>query len=35
MRVMLLQHTQEPERVVAQAAKLCYSAAGVEAIAEN
>jgi thymidylate synthase (FAD) len=32
---MLLQHTQEPERVVAQAAKLCYSAAGVEAIAEK
>jgi thymidylate synthase (FAD) len=35
MRVILLQHTQEPERVVAQAAKLCYSAAGVEAIAEK
>jgi thymidylate synthase (FAD) len=35
MQVILLQHTQDPERVVAQAAKLCYSAAGVEAIAEK
>jgi thymidylate synthase (FAD) len=35
MHVRLLQFTQEPERVVAQAAKLCYSAAGVEAIAEK
>jgi thymidylate synthase (FAD) len=35
MRVILLQHTQEPERVVAQAAKLCYSAADIEAIAEK
>ncbi len=35
MHVVLLQHTQEPEHVVAQAAKLCYSAAGVEAIAEK
>jgi thymidylate synthase (FAD) len=35
MQVILLQHTQDPERVVAQAARLCYSAAGVEAIAET
>jgi thymidylate synthase (FAD) len=35
MKVLLLQHTTDPERVVAQAAKLCYSAAGVEAIAEK
>jgi thymidylate synthase (FAD) len=35
MKVILLQHTQDPERVVAQAARLCYSAAGVEAIAEK
>ncbi len=33
MQVLLLQHTPEPERAVAQAAKLCYSAAGLEAIA--
>jgi thymidylate synthase (FAD) len=31
----MLQHTQDPEHVVAQAAKLCYSAVGVEAIAEK
>ena len=35
MSVILLQHTQEPERVVAQAAKLCYSAAGLKAIVEK
>jgi len=35
IKVILLQHTQEPERVVAQAAKLCYSASGIEAIAEK
>lgn len=35
MKVILLQHTQDPERVVAQAAKLCYSPVGVEAIAEK
>jgi len=35
MHVILMQHTQEPERVVAQAAKLCYSAVGIEAIAEK
>ncbi|NTV51562.1 MAG: FAD-dependent thymidylate synthase [Candidatus Firestonebacteria bacterium] len=35
IKVILLQHTQEPERVVAQAAKLCYSAVGLEAIAEK
>ncbi len=35
MLVKLLQHTREPELVVAQAAKLCYSDAGLEAIAEK
>jgi len=35
VKVLLLQHTTDPERVVAQAAKLCYSAVGVEAIAEK
>ena len=35
MQVLLLQHTTDPEAVVAQAAKLCYSASGVEAIAEK
>lgn len=33
MLVQLLQHTREPELVVAQAAKLCYSDAGLEEIA--
>jgi thymidylate synthase (FAD) len=35
MLVQLLQHTTDPERVVAQAAKLCYSASGIEAIGEK
>lgn len=35
LKVLLLQHTTQPEQVVAQAAKLCYSAVGVEAIAEK
>lgn len=35
MKVLLLRHTPEPEMAVAQAAKLCYSAVGVEAIAEK
>ncbi|HJA26025.1 MAG TPA: FAD-dependent thymidylate synthase [Candidatus Fournierella merdigallinarum] len=30
LRVMLIAHTPEPEKVVAAAAKLCYSSAGVE-----
>jgi thymidylate synthase (FAD) len=33
MLVQLLQHTREPERIIAQAAKLCYSDAGLETIA--
>lgn len=35
IKVILLKHSQEPEMIVAQAAKLCYSSVGVEAIAEK
>jgi thymidylate synthase (FAD) len=35
MRVTLLQHTPEPERMVAAAAKLCYSPVGAEAIRDR
>lgn len=35
MKVELLQHTPEPERVIAAAAKLCYSSVGVDQILEK
>ncbi len=35
MRVMLIAHTPEPERVVAAAAKLCYSNAGLNDLLEG
>ena len=35
MKVKLLAHTPEPEKVVSMAAKLCYSKVGVEGIEEN
>src|SRR6056297_2721911 len=35
MRVELIQHTPEPEKVVASAAKLCYSPVGVSEIMEK
>ena len=35
MKVELIAHTPEPERVVAAAAKLCYSAVGVDALMED
>jgi thymidylate synthase (FAD) len=35
MKVELLQHTPEPERVIAAAAKLCYSSVGVDEILEK
>ncbi len=35
IKVKLLEHTPEPERVVAMAARLCYSAAGAEELAER
>jgi len=35
MRVQLLAYTPDPERLVASAAKLCYSAVGVEEISER
>ena len=35
MKVKLLAHTPEPEKVISMAAKLCYSPVGVDEIAEN
>jgi thymidylate synthase (FAD) len=35
LNVVLLRHTPEPEEVVAMAAKLCYSASGVEELKEK
>ncbi|WIF96145.1 FAD-dependent thymidylate synthase [Caminicella sporogenes] len=35
MKVNLITYTPEPEKVVASAAKLCYSPVGIEEIAEN
>ena len=35
IKVKLLEHTPEPERAVAMAARLCYSAAGAEELAER
>ena len=35
IKVKLLGHTPHPERVVAMAARLCYSAAGAEELAEK
>ncbi|MEG1311030.1 MAG: FAD-dependent thymidylate synthase [Peptostreptococcaceae bacterium] len=35
MKVKLLSHTPEPEKVISMAAKLCYSSVGVEGIKEN
>ena len=35
MKIKLLSHTPEPEKVISMAAKLCYSSVGVEGIEEN
>jgi len=35
MRVTLLRYTPEPELLIASAARLCYSASGIEQIAEH
>lgn len=35
IKVKLLEHTPHPERVVAMAARLCYSASGAEELAEK
>ncbi|MBQ3854645.1 MAG: FAD-dependent thymidylate synthase [Anaerovibrio sp.] len=35
IKVKLLEHTPEPERAVAMAARLCYSASGAEELAER
>ena len=34
-KVTLLAYTPEPEKVIASAAKLCYSAAGIEKIEQG
>jgi thymidylate synthase (FAD) len=35
MKLILLQHTQEPEKIVAAAAKLCYSPVGADSLMEG
>ncbi|WP_407399394.1 FAD-dependent thymidylate synthase [Anaerovibrio sp.] len=35
IKVKLLEHTPEPERVVAMSARLCYSASGAEELSER
>lgn len=35
LKVKLISHTENPEKVVASAAKLCYSPVGVDEISEN
>src|SRR3712207_6067285 len=35
LKVRLIEHTPNPEKVIASAAKLCYSAAGVDDILEE
>ncbi|MBE7012720.1 MAG: FAD-dependent thymidylate synthase [Ruminococcaceae bacterium] len=35
MNVELLQHTPEPEKIIAAAAKLCYSSSGIEGILDG
>lgn len=35
LKVKLIQHTPEPEKVVAAAAKLCYSSTGIDGIMEG
>ena len=35
LKVKIIAHTPEPDKVVAQAGKLCYSAVGVDEIAQK
>lgn len=35
LKVKLIEYTPNPEKVIASAAKLCYSAAGIEEISDN
>lgn len=35
MNVTLLAHTPEPEKIIASAAKLCYSSSGIDSICDN
>ena len=35
MKVKLIAHTPEPEKVIAMAAKLCYSSSDIDALEES
>ena len=35
MKVELLQYTPEPEKLIAAAAKLCYSSSGIDGILDG
>ena len=35
LKVKLIEHTPNPEKIIAAAAKLCYSQVGVDEILEN
>ena len=35
LKVKIIAHTPEPDKVVAQAGKLCYSAVGVDEITQK
>jgi len=35
MKVKVIAHTPEPEKVISMAAKLCYSSVGVDEIEQN
>jgi thymidylate synthase (FAD) len=35
VKVKIIEHTPNPEKVIASAAKLCYSAVGVDEILEE
>lgn len=35
MKVILLAHTPEPEKIIASAAKLCYSSSGIDDLMDN
>jgi thymidylate synthase (FAD) len=35
MKVRLINYTKDPEKIVAQSARLCYSALGIEELREK
>jgi len=35
MKVRLINYTRDPEKIVAQSARLCYSALGIEELREK